>query len=380
MVYDGGRISVNAVRTALKHTLAGVIYPWLLRDLPAPRPSGERADIAVVCLAALGDFVVFCSVARELHKQGKRIVLICRENKGIEEFAELTGYFDQIIPLSYEYRKRGSALRMLRSVGADLVIVAPMGRHTFSDLCALSISANRRVLPDTLQGCELPRLKRIIDRLADTLVPVTAVNEQERYEQYLRGAGLYNGAIMPFAFDWVANRNAPERKLIAVFPGASGGEFKRWPIDRFAAVSNYLLVQYSCKIVACGSSNEKELGTQFCALVPEAINRCGEMTIADLVSFLKAQVSLCICNDTGSAHISVACGVPTVVICGGWEYGRFYPNARLPGYCCTVLPDKDDLACVPCGKSQPDCVGEGTAICVLAVETGTVKSKVQHSL
>lgn len=357
---------------ATKRFAAAVAYRRLLSGLPAPPPRGDCADIAVVCLAALGDFVVFCDAARALRERGKRIVLICRKGKGIEEFAELTGYFEQVIALPYGYRRRAKDLRELRRVRADTVIVAPMGRHAFSDLCVLSVSANRRILPDTMQGCVLPKLKRRIDRMVEMLIPVSAVNEQERYEQYLRGAGLFVGTIMPFAFDWAEDRKRRRRKLVAIFPGAGGGEFKCWPIERFAAVAKHLLGERNCEISVCGTEDEWELGGRLCSMVPGAVNRCGEMDIPTLLRFFRDEVSLCLCNDTGSAHLSIACGVPTVVICGGWEYGRFYPNPRLPEYCCAVVPDRDALGCIPCGKSRPKCARKGSAPCVCKTEKETV--------
>ena len=81
------------------------------------------------------------------------------------------------------------------------MLVMPAERHILSDLYALAITANRRILPDTMQGCSLPKLKRRADALADELVTVDARRERERNAQYLRGAGLYDGLLAPFTLD-----------------------------------------------------------------------------------------------------------------------------------------------------------------------------------
>jgi len=363
---------MSQLKRKLKHLASTLVYRLMMTGLPSSRANGKMTDIAAVCLAALGDFIVFCSVARELHERGKRLVLICRKDTGIEEFAAMTGFFEAVIPLSHQFCKRPANIRRLKRVRVHTVLVAPVERHILSDLYALAITADCRILPDTMQGCSLPVLKRAVDRRADLLVPVTERNEQRRYEQYLRGSGLCNSTIVPFVLQQNISEKGPGKRCIAVFPGAGGGRAKQWPVERFAYVASVLRREYGCEVLACGAKEERALGDRLCGLLGEgAENLCGRTDIATLAHWLQ-KCALVLANDSGSAHLAIAFDVPTVIVGGGWEYGRFYPNPRLPANCRAVVPQVDTLRCAPCGKSQPDCVERKAAPCLLTVEQKAV--------
>ena len=107
---------------------------------------------------------------------------------------------------------------------------------------------------------------------------------------------------------------------------------------------------------------------RLCAMLPGyAKNLCGETSVSELVEYLQG-CALVLANDSGSAHLSIACGRPTVIICGGWEYGRFYPNPRLPPNCRAVVAELGLLKCIPCNESCPVCTDRNAAACILLVE------------
>ncbi len=337
-----------------------------MRGLPAGRAAGEQDTVAIVCLASLGDLVEACSAVQALARQGLRVKLICRQGAGMEQFAALTGLFEEVIALPHGFLSRPGNIRRLKSVHAGTVLVMPAERHILSDLYALAITADRRILPDTMQGCSLPKLKRRTDALTDELVMVDARHERERYGQYLRGAGLYEGPLAPFMLEQVkrANRRAGP---IMVFPGAGGGPAKQWPVERFAAVVDTLGRGTGREVLVCGTEGERTLGEALCEkLSVPTENLCGRTDLRRLTELLFG-CGLVLANDSGSAHMAMACGAPAVIVCGGWEYGRFFPDPDLPKNCRAVIAQEDALACIPCGVSRPDCVKQGAAPCVLAV-------------
>lgn len=363
----------------VKCVLSFLFYRLLLLGLPAGKANCDDKRVAIVCAASLGDFVVSCSAARELFRQGKQLTLVCREGTGIEEFAALTGYFAEIKPLRNSLWDRTKNRGELRKLCAHTVLVMPPERHILSDIYALSIRADRRIFPDTTQGCSLPSLKRIVDGYADRLVPVSAVREQTRYEEYLKGAGLYDGSIRPFVFeDRRSTRERPPREYIMVFPGAGGGQFKQWPVERFAYVAGQLHRERGCRVLVCGTAEERPLGQKLCDLLVEGgENLCGETSIAELGELFRG-ATLVLANDSGSAHLSVAFGAPTVIICGGWEYGRFYPNEDLSENCVAITRGKESFPCIPCGDSRTSCMANNTTMCILAISQNEVIKTAQY--
>lgn len=351
-----------------KCIFSSFLYRLLLILLPSPKANCDDSKITIVCAASLGDFVVSCFACRELFRQGKELTLICRKKTGIEEFAELTGFFKKVVSLPHEYFKRVGNLKCLRGIKAHTVLVMPPERHILSDLYALSISADERILPDTMQGCSLPKLKNTIDRYADKLIPVSAVKEQKRYEEYLQGAGLYQGRILPFIFDGKKNLlEYRKHPYIMVFPGANGGRFKQWPVERFAYVARQLCQERGCNVLVCGTAEEWLLGKKLCDLLEGGENFCGKTSIAELGKLFRG-AALVLANDSGSAHMAIAFGAPTVIICGGWEYGRFYPNPDLPENCKAMVEKAGVLTCMPCGRIRASCAKGIVARCILKLD------------
>lgn len=361
----------------LKRLFSGLIYRFLMIGLPqkwVPDENDTNSDIAIVSLGALGDFILLCSIAEKLYHSGLRLILVCRKGVGIEEFAALVGYFEKVIALPYQPSRRPGNLRLLKKVKACTVISAPPERHIYSDLCVLSLQARRRILPDTLQGCSLPTIKRIVDRHVDQLVPITARYELDRYEQYLHGAKIYAGHIKYYTFEWVKANTKEEKQRIAIFPGAGGGPAKQWPVERFTYVALNLCREYNSEVLICGTDSEEPLIQKFREILPEDI-RClrGPTALSKLIQQLH-ECSLAVVNDSGSAYLAMSCGVPTLIIGGCWEYGRFYPGRCLPTNCKALIASVDTIRCAPCGKSTPDCTTDGAAPCVLAIDQEEVLS------
>lgn len=356
-----------------KICISYVVYRIILYSINKKEIDKFDFDVAVVCMASLGDFITFCSVAKELSANGKSIVLVCRANTGIDEFAELTGYFKNVIAISTKFRHRIFNIKKLESIKAQKVIVAPAERHILSDIYALAISSKCCILPDTLQACSLVSLKKIIDKKIEKLIYVDAIYELRRYEQYLTKEFNLNQSLSIFQFS--RNSNHVKKEYIVVFPAAGGSKSKQWPLDRFAYVLNNICKDNKYDVMICGTKNEYKIGEELLnMLTVRAKNICGKTDLSSLKELL-SKSRLVLANDSGSAHFSIACGIPTIVICGCWEYGRFYPNSRMPKNSIAAIAKKDRMNCIPCGLSKPNCVGNGAVPCVLNIKKEYVLKK-----
>lgn len=107
-----------------------------------------------------------------------------------------------------------------------------------------------------------------------------------------------------------------EAGRFAVLIAGAAHESKRWPVERFAAVAEFVAKKYGLAIAAVGSPGEKKIvaALQHAATVPIA-DLCGKTTIPQLVALL-AQAGLVVSNDTGPGQIAVALRRPTVLIFG----------------------------------------------------------------
>jgi heptosyltransferase-1 len=114
----------------------------------------------------------------------------------------------------------------------------------------------------------------------------------------------------------------------AVFVISSAQEYKCWPIDSFAALSEMICAQYKLSIVVVGSEKEaaKAAMLKSKSKVP-IIDFCGRTSLKDLILLLK-NARLVVGNDTGPSYLAAALIRPLVIVYGHTNPARVYPYGR----------------------------------------------------
>ncbi len=368
----------KSLAETLKWVLSYFVYSLLLWISKPKRPRSKPSEksIAVIFLAAIGDFVVFCGAAEKLKAAGHSITLVCEKSGGIADYAAETRLFEKTVQLDTKGLHRATNIKTLHNIECETVFCAPLGRHILPDIYAFAIRANKRIFADTLLDCSHISLKKRADKLADVLIPVRETNELNRYTSFLNSCGLLTDEVEPFLLD---KSHIPVGKTLAIFPGAGGGAEKQWQAERFAYVAEGLAAMgLISSVLILGTAQDARRCEQVNKLLENTCdveNLCGRTQIKDLKGIMKT-CTLSLTNDSGSAHISISCGVPTVIVCGMWQYGRFYPNEKLDDIHVAIIADDFKQSCgcsVPCCKSD-------TAPCVAAVDKDKVLSKAAETL
>jgi ADP-heptose:LPS heptosyltransferase len=110
-------------------------------------------------------------------------------------------------------------------------------------------------------------------------------------------------------------RHAIERPFVAVHPG-SRLPLKRWPPDRYAAVSDELAGRCNMQVVLLGAGDEKPIVDAVAsAMKHKPISLCGELSLREMAGVL-SEAALLICNDSAPMHIAASMGTPTVALFG----------------------------------------------------------------
>ena len=132
--------------------------------------------------------------------------------------------------------------------------------------------------------------------------------------------------------------------IIGIAPGAAYGPAKRWFPERFAAVADRLIEEFSVDIVLFGSASDQEMTKTISrhAHYP-LIDLAGVTTLKDAISIM-AMCRLFISNDSGLMHVAGALGVPTLAI-----FGSTNPVATSPIGESNIIIHKE-LPCSPCLK------------------------------
>jgi heptosyltransferase-2 len=159
-------------------------------------------------------------------------------------------------------------------------------------------------------------------------------------------------------------------RIVALSPGATNSRAKRWLAERFAATADRLAEQNGFQTIIVGTAGDFEVAEEVARRMrSHAVVLAGRTNITDLKAVL-ACASLVISNDTGTAHVSAALGVPTVVVFGPTEHVSTRPLSD------AVTIVRHDVECSPC--MLRDCPIDHR--CMTRVEVDNVYSAAQDLL
>jgi heptosyltransferase-2 len=132
--------------------------------------------------------------------------------------------------------------------------------------------------------------------------------------------------------------------LIGIAPGAAYGPAKRWFPERFAAVADRLMNDFSAQALLFGSSADRKStdAVQHNA-THQLISLAGKTNLKETIALI-ARCNLFISNDSGLMHIAGALNIPTVAI-----FGSTNPITTSPAGDKSVVIYKE-ASCSPCLK------------------------------
>jgi len=200
---------------------------------------------------------------------------------------------------------------------------------------------NSRCFPYTLAPEQLPE-------------PVHALARNRRA---LQAAGVPSCTPRPVLFPGpehilAAKNKKDSARLIggrfAVFlPGCqAGGYLKRWGAERYARLADLLETQGLADVVLLGGPDEIDECEKIMRLSQARVhNFCGKTELLELVP-LCDEAAFIVANDTGTAHVAAATGVPMLVICGPTDPHKVLPAGD------HVASMQADLACINCYRKH----------------------------
>ena len=173
--------------------------------------------------------------------------------------------------------------------------------------------------------------------LTRALPPPTGVRHQLRdYDDLLTARGVapdLEAPRLPVSDDRSAKAGralataglASGKPLALLAPGAAFGWTKRWPAERFTALSDQLAASGYAVGLAVGPG-EEELGGSIASRAKSAPPLLGlDLDPAELAALL-ARARVVVANDSGAMHLAAAVGTPVVAFFGPTDPGRTAPT------------------------------------------------------
>jgi ADP-heptose:LPS heptosyltransferase len=325
------RKATDAIRFGIDELLSRTPFK------PDPR------KILFIRLDGIGDFIVWIDAARALAQhyrdQGKSPILVVDSN--CAGLAEALGIFDQVIPFDQPRFSRKPLFRIqmvrrIRALGCDLAIQPTYSRaFEGGDAIIHFCGATQRIGSKGNHSMITETRKRVSDRWYTQLIPASEGPRMEliRNAEFVRNLlGIDFKAkvpdLAPVARSWAKPQCAAEladgEPYYVLFPGASFPG-RRWPLDSFKQVAEFLYKETGWRGVVCGGASDAALATSLCheSSAP-LLDWTGRTTLPELaVVFLKAKLLLA--NETSAVHLAEAVNLPSICILGGGHFGRFVP-------------------------------------------------------
>jgi ADP-heptose:LPS heptosyltransferase len=105
-------------------------------------------------------------------------------------------------------------------------------------------------------------------------------------------------------------------------------DVKRWPIENFAEVGDWLSMETGAQLVLLGGPNDEELVTKLReTLRTQSMSFVGKLTFPQIAA-LAAGSMLYLGNDTGLTHLAAASGAKTAMIMGPTDPKRYAPFSK----------------------------------------------------
>ena len=208
--------------------------------------------------------------------------------------------------------------RSLRPYARDLTVVFP---HSLRAAAIARLTGSGRIVAYARNSRSWLITDPVEPNREDGKIsPVYMVWE---YLDLLEGlGGEYDGFGLqlkadPMAIARIKEHLVGEGPFVGIAPGAAYGPSKRWPVERFAEVADWLTEGAGAQCILLTGPGEEDTRDAILKAARRPLLICDEGR--PTVDTLKATVSLLrllICNDSGPRHVATGLNVPSICIMG----------------------------------------------------------------
>ena len=276
------------------------------------------SSIVVFSNTALGDTLLSTPAIKSLKESfpNARITLFIHKN--VYPLLEGADYIDNFVIYYGGYKKFFATVMQLRHLKADMALL--LHSNGPQDIPMAIMSGAKIILKTPTKSGYKHYLsyefeKKAQHTIEDRLDLVRSIGAEKISIRMLLPQRYYEHKTREIL--------SGDALVIGFQPGAAN-IYKMWPIENFKELANRVLAKYPNVIIAVtGSKKEHKLGEA----IKEAnsgriINFCGKFGIESLPKLISEMDAL-VTNDTGTMHVAIALGVPTVSMFAGSDPKMF---------------------------------------------------------
>ena len=287
----------------------------------------DPRNILVIDFGQLGDVVLSLPALRAVRQRFPSAQITIATGKPAGDIVRLSGYGDHVLEVDRVGLRDGATLI---SIARIIKFVSQVRKRKFDfviDLHSLSETNLLGFLSGAPHRLYARRPNRSIDFLSNfkPQPPAEALENHlvDGYLDVLKPLGISTPDRRPYLKTNKSDDASVEALLkrqnvntgsllVGLFPGA-GHEGRRWPLERFAELADYLIRNDRVRIIVFAGPEETALLPTMQRLFPPSTIFFDRLTIPQLVS-AQARLTLFIANDTGPSHTAAAAGTSVVVL------------------------------------------------------------------
>lgn len=282
--------------------------------------SNDRKRILISRLSAIGDCIVTMPLASALKRQWPNCEITWVVDCAASQLLDKHGSVDHVIRVKKGFLKRPSDVLKLRSQLREQsfeIAIDPQGL-TKSGIVSWISGAKVRI------GFQPPQAREIAPWFYTNAVERTAPHVVDAYLELLAPLGVANQKVdfnipaEPEAETFAETQLAGlvgGCRFAVINPGA-GWMSKVWPVERYAAVANYLMEEHSLpSVVVWAGSEEQAWADQIVRESNGGALKAPATNLLQLSSILRRS-AMFIGSDTGPMHLASAVGTPCIAMFG----------------------------------------------------------------
>ncbi len=273
-----------------------------------------KTSIIVFSNTALGDTLLSTPAIKSLKDSFPNARITLFVHKNIYPLLEGSDFIDNFVIYHGGYKKFFSTVMQLRHLKADAALL--MHSNGPQDI-PMAIMSGAKIILKT------PTKSSYKDHLSYEFAKKEQHTIEDRLDlvRAIGGDKLSTRMLLPQRYYEHKKREIlPLDALIIGFQPGAANIYKMWPIENFKELANMILAEYPNAVIAVtGSKKEYKLGEAIKEANSERIiNFCGKFSIESLPKLI-SEMDVLVTNDTGTMHVAIALGAPTVELFSGSE-------------------------------------------------------------
>jgi len=307
----------------------------------------------VISSTALGDTILSTPAIKSLRRSFPKANIALLLHKKIAPLFVGFPYADIIILYHGGYKKFFHTLEAIRKSKPEAVLI--FHGNGPQDIALSVLSGANFILKTPTQSPQKKYLSAVLEQ-----------KKQHTIEDRLDIVRMIRGKVIDVTLEIPPLADAAKEAKVKKFLGhdseligmqlGAANVFKMWPIDNYIKLARLILrTSPFLKIVITGVSTERHLGERIVEACERGrvLNSCGMFAIGELPYLIK-RLRLLITVDTGTMHLAIAVGAPTISlfsatdpeITGPYQDYHLHSVIQKDGGFVTKLPKKqrDDRA------------------------------------